>query len=518
MMKSDLHHRFSAQPDSFPCDPSRKGNATRRWFVLITTAIVLATAASNDADAQKVTIEFTGQVSTVVGTPFGIVANEEDPVTVNVTYDLAVADTVGSASVGVFPQVIPSGFSYTIGANSIESSSYLVLIGDTNPDQFTVGADGPFTVNGAVVTPDPNDVQTRMDMSLFNFDEDSFSDDSLPIAFDVTKFTAQTVNFGQSAQASGQPEDQKIRFTLESAVVTIDNNEPPTADAGSDQSIRAGDTVVLDGSASFDDDTLPESLLYSWCFASKPAGSNAVLDAPTAVMPSFVADVAGTYELQLVVTDEANAVSDPALVTISSDNLSPIAVADSVFTLAIVGEPFLLNGTGSSDPENDPISYEWIIMSAPAGSLATLSDATTSTPSFTPDVEGTYTIGLQVSDFIGLGELLFLEITASSNEEFAEVVIVDTADQVDLLGDTQVTTEGNQEAFGNLLSGATRDIQNGKDAQAIDKLLKAIERVDGCALRGAPDGNGPGMDWVTDCDEQLAIYDSLMAALNALLP
>ena len=40
-------------------------------------------------------------------------------------------------------------------------------------------------------------------------------------------------------------------FALKGVVL----NSPPTANAGADQSIRAGDTVDLDGSASFDDNT-----------------------------------------------------------------------------------------------------------------------------------------------------------------------------------------------------------------------------------------------------------------------
>ena len=68
----------------------------------------------------------------------------------------------------------------------------------------------------------------------------------------------------------------------------------------------------------------------------------------------------------------------------------------------------------------------------------------------------------------------------------------------------------------NFLSNAISSCQKGKDSKAIATLQRAIERVDGCALRGVPDGNGKGMDWVTDCDEQLAIYTSLTAALDAL--
>ena len=46
-----------------------------------------------------------------------------------------------------------------------------------------------------------------------------------------------------------------------------------------------------------------DDLSYSWSFVSKPDGSSAVFDDPTSVHPSFTADLEGTYEVSLVVSD-----------------------------------------------------------------------------------------------------------------------------------------------------------------------------------------------------------------------
>lgn len=78
-------------------------------------------------------------------------------------------------------------------------------------------------------------------------------------------------------------------------------NTPPTAEAGPDRTVSVGDTVALDGSASRDPDNDP--LTYRWQFIRRPAGSGATLSDPGAVNPSFVADQAGTYDLELVVSD-----------------------------------------------------------------------------------------------------------------------------------------------------------------------------------------------------------------------
>ena len=79
-------------------------------------------------------------------------------------------------------------------------------------------------------------------------------------------------------------------------------NSPPVAKAGPNQSVTAGSTVNLNGSASFDVDADP--LTYTWTFVSIPAGSNAGsagIQSFRSVMASFVADTAGTYIVQLVV-------------------------------------------------------------------------------------------------------------------------------------------------------------------------------------------------------------------------
>ena len=54
--------------------------------------------------------------------------------------------------------------------------------------------------------------------------------------------------------------------------------------------------------------------------------------------------------------------------------------------------PVSLDGSGSTDADGDAITYAWSIASAPAGSAAALDDATSATPTFTPDVPGTYAV------------------------------------------------------------------------------------------------------------------------------
>jgi len=62
-----------------------------------------------------------------------------------------------------------------------------------------------------------------------------------------------------------------------------------------------------------------------------------------------------------------------------------------------------LDATGSSDPDNNvPLTYQWSVASQPAGSNIALSDLFSSTPMFTPTIEGQYTFQLTVTDSLGL--------------------------------------------------------------------------------------------------------------------
>jgi hypothetical protein len=93
-------------------------------------------------------------------------------------------------------------------------------------------------------------------------------------------------------------------------------NSVPLANSGSGQTLPAGTTVILDGSASSDPDG--DALTYAWSIVSRPAGSKALLSDPAAVSPTIRPDVAGDYTMQLVVTDCWGAAGAPATVTISA--------------------------------------------------------------------------------------------------------------------------------------------------------------------------------------------------------
>ena len=130
-------------------------------------------------------------------------------------------------------------------------------------------------------------------------------------------------------------------------------NTPPVADAGPDQTVMVGDTVTLDGSASSDADG--DSLTFSWMIVSRPARSAAMLSDPGVVMPMFIADTEGTYEIQLAVNDGI-ADSVPDTVVITTRNTPPVADAGPDQTVAI-GDTVQLDGSGSIDVDGDALTF-----------------------------------------------------------------------------------------------------------------------------------------------------------------
>jgi len=83
-----------------------------------------------------------------------------------------------------------------------------------------------------------------------------------------------------------------------------------------------------------------------------------------------------------------------------SPNSAPTANAGPD-QFGLTGQSIALDGTASSDPDGDVLSFQWHFVSVPEASLVTnaaLDDPTLSSPSFIPDLEGIYTLSLVVND------------------------------------------------------------------------------------------------------------------------
>ncbi len=187
-------------------------------------------------------------------------------------------------------------------------------------------------------------------------------------------------------------------------------NVPPNADAGAGQSVATGDSVTLDGTASHDPDAKPQPLTYLWSFEAIPEDSELADDDITnrdQAAASFMPDVEGLYILRLTVSDGEASSTDTVEITAVTENVAPTANAGPDITITL-GHTAHLDGSASSDPDAGPsaLVYQWRFVSVPSGSSlgnADITNADTATPSFTPDVTGTYVLELSVYDGEDIG-------------------------------------------------------------------------------------------------------------------
>ena len=237
---------------------------------------------------------------------------------------------------------------------------------------------------------------------------------------------------------------RKVNFTFQHSVLAVlpSVNAPPVANAGPDQTVTVGDTVTLDGSKSSDPNGDP--LTFTWSLVSRPAGSLAMLSDSHAVKPTFQVDRPGTYTVRLIVNDgKVDSAADTVI--ISTQNSRPIANAGPDQT-TFVQQTVTLDGGKSSDIDGNPLTYNWSLVSKPAGSTAVLQNPTSVNPGFVADKFGDYVIQLIVND--GLVDSLAdtVKVSTANSPPVANAGANQTAfvgDKIVLDGTNSTDVDGN---------------------------------------------------------------------------
>jgi len=165
-------------------------------------------------------------------------------------------------------------------------------------------------------------------------------------------------------------------------IIVATGNLPPVANAGPDQTVTAGQQVTLDGTRSSDPNGDP--LTYSWCLKGRPVGSTATLSGANTAHPTFTAPSDAdslTFQLTVTSTGTLGQQSDVSSVTVDAAyNVAPVANAGASQSGKSVGKPVTLDGSASSDANNDPLTYTW---TQTGGASVTLSDVHAVKPTFT---------------------------------------------------------------------------------------------------------------------------------------
>ena len=195
-----------------------------------------------------------------------------------------------------------------------------------------------------------------------------------------------------------------------------------TLAASSIDTVQVGQLVRLDAGAS--KDPQGRDLSFAWQFTAIPIGSAATLNDAKSATPSFLADVAGEYDVQVIVSNAfAAAAAQTVKVTVSAcGGRAPVfgtaAITAKDAARSTVTDNFAVGATivlasDVSDPDNSTtdhvcttaltqaVSYQWKLIGQPAASTATLNNATAASPSFVADVPGSYTLRLVATDSTG---------------------------------------------------------------------------------------------------------------------
>ncbi len=291
------------------------------------------------------------------------------------TFELVVAD-VPAAGSGSSLTSAPS--TVTVNVTYVNRAPIAFANGPSSVDEGSV-----VELAGGGVDPDGNN---------FTFSWTQIAGPSVVLSSDTVAnptFTAPQVGPAGATLAFQLIVTDEFNLASQAALakmMVINVNKPPVADAGLTVSVPEGSAVTLAGLASDPDANDVPTLRFAWTQTSGPA---VTLTGAETLTPSFTAPIvtAGgdplareTLKFNLTVTDSSDEfATDEVEVVVANVDHAPIANANGAM---IIGEAtaVTLNGSFSSDPDGDALTYAWVQTEGPS---VALSDANTATPSFT---------------------------------------------------------------------------------------------------------------------------------------
>jgi PKD repeat protein len=155
-------------------------------------------------------------------------------------------------------------------------------------------------------------------------------------------------------------------------------NHAPAASAGGPYSGVRNEPIAFDGAASSDPDG--DALTYAWDFGDGSTG--------TGLSPTHAYGSLGTFTVTLVVND-GTVSSAPSTAAVTIDNRAPVANAGGPYSGTRL-QAIVFDGSASSDPDGDALSYAW--------DFGDGASAVGASPSHLYASLGTFTVTLTVAD------------------------------------------------------------------------------------------------------------------------
>lgn len=302
-----------------------------------------------------------------------LVGSDGDAVISNVSYAGA------SIAAGTFSGGSPLGLD---GGVILSSGDIANVIGPNELGNITAnnGLPGDVDLDGLVPEPNTNDASVLQ----FDFEcgaEDVFSFEYVFASDEYNEFTNSAFNDVFGFFLNGANIALLDDGVTPVSVNTVNGGNPLGTDASNPELFVNNDGS--DGPPSFDTEADGFTVKLAATAAVTPGSTNtiklAVADTSDFILDSWVLLESGSFDC-------------------APPNEPPVADAgeDETVEWDAGGNVVTLDGTGSSDPDDDPLTYSWSISSGPTG--ASLDDATSATPELSLPGLGTWELELVVND------------------------------------------------------------------------------------------------------------------------
>ncbi|MGB6352823.1 MAG: FG-GAP-like repeat-containing protein, partial [Steroidobacteraceae bacterium] len=193
-----------------------------------------------------------------------------------------------------------------------------------------------------------------------------------------------------SSPASQQVGTQELRGKAEASSSAP---LPPIADTGAAAVVAPGTTRMLDGRFSYQPNG--DFLGFNWKLRSKPPGSTAALDDPSAVQPSLTFDLPGNYLIELTASDGSVQTTDAMSIAVNQNITHPSTAAQlAPDTRASVGESLSFTVQRPSSFLSDPAISLYMQCQAPDGTTCFVDIDSSNNYTFTPTETGVYNLVL----------------------------------------------------------------------------------------------------------------------------
>jgi PKD repeat protein len=296
---------------------------------------------------------------------------------------------------GVYPITIevsdgtvPDSETINVTVNEVNQDPALAAIGNQTG---TVGTAVTFTASATDADIPTNEMTFSLDAGA----PAGATIDPVTGAFSFTPTSPGVFQVTVRVTDNGSPTGEDF----ETISISVDQtNEAPVLDQPSDMTVNEGETATQQLTATDPNgDTLTFEKVDGPDFMTVSASGLITLS------PGF--DDAGTYPARVRVSDGSLTDEADFNITVNAQNQAPTADAGGPYT-GTLSAPVNFDGSGSSDPDGDPLTYDWDFGDGQTG--------TGVTTQHTYAAEGTYTVTLTVSD------------GALTDEDITTATIVDT--------------------------------------------------------------------------------------------